>query len=103
VLPAVVEHEGNGAVGVAGGGQRRAEAPAGLCGGVEVGSGPLLRGLLGVAQCSGNVAGGQSRRGQRAQRPQHDPWVAGQARALDALLGRRAGLGQAAELDQRRH
>ena len=102
--PKRLEHRGDGALGVAGGDERRAEAPAGLARGVKVRSrSPLSAASPARSQRGADVAGREPRRGQGAVRPQQHPRVAGQARELEALLGGRARVGRAAELDQRRH
>ena len=83
--------------------ERVAERPVRLAGGVEVGADAAVRRLPRRLERGRHVAGREPRRRQRAARPQQHRRVADQAGELDALLGRGARLGEAAELDQHRH
>jgi hypothetical protein len=70
---------------------------------VEIRFGAILGGRLGLTQCSPNVARSQARRRERTLCPEDHARTSGEAGPFQALLGCGARLGEAAELDQRRH
>ena len=87
---------------VAGGDERRAEAPAGLAGRVDVGPDPERLGVARVAQRRRDVTRGEPRPRERRRRPQQRAGVRAQARELEPVLRGGHRVGDPAELDQRR-
>ena len=73
--------------GVARRGERGAQAPPRLAGGIDVGARIEARGLAGEGQRGRDVARGEAGGGEGAQGPQQHPRVLTEPRELEALLG----------------